>query len=291
MAQYSEATFNTQHYDDSRPTYPVAFYQTVLEKTEGRDLAVDIGCGTGIVTFKLAPHFKQVIGTDPSQAMIDQCRKSASDTKNVSFYIGNGEHHPSQVAPKSVDLITAGECAHWFDHAKFFEESHRVLKAGGTLAFWLYKDPIFADPKANEIYRKYTWESSFDHKADETFERYMGPYYQQPGHDYLGSLLKEKPVPADLFTDIERVEYLLDEHQKPTTIPSTPLSIKKTVTMSWFNNYVRSWSAYHSWMKDHGDKYNIADAFTRELWDSMSWDENTEVVIEFETMYTIAKSK
>lgn len=289
MSQYSDNNFNTQQYADARPTYPKEFYEVILSKVKDRDLAVDLGCGTGIVTFAIAPYFKKTYGTDPSDAMIRQCNQKPID--NVEFIQGTGEAFPTQISPGSVDLITAGECAHWMNHDVFYKECHRMLKPGGTLAFWLYKDPVFESPRANAIYHKYTWESSFDHNTDADFEQYMGPYYQQPGHNYLGTLLKEKPVPLDLYTDIERVEYLLDDHQRPTKLASTPLHIRKDVTVRWFLEYVKSWSAYHSWMKDHGDKYDVAEAFTHELMHDMGWNLDSPITLEFETMYTTAHKK
>ena len=67
----------------------------------------------------------------------------------------------------------------------------------------------------------------------------MGPYYQQPGHDYLRSLMKEIEVPTDKFYDIVRHEYISDIHGAPKEnedpyITKTPLFIKKTITMKWF---------------------------------------------------------
>lgn len=37
---------------------------------------------------------------------------------------------------------------------------------------------------------------------DDTFERYMGPYYQQPGHDYLRTLMKEIEVPTKYYKNV-----------------------------------------------------------------------------------------
>ena len=41
---------------------------------------------------------------------------------------------------ESVDLVVAGQAAHWFDYPRLWPEMKRVVKKGGTLAFWGYKD-------------------------------------------------------------------------------------------------------------------------------------------------------
>ncbi|KAG5851701.1 hypothetical protein ANANG_G00054480 [Anguilla anguilla] len=63
-----------------------------LEKKKGKpfDLAVDVGCGSGQGTVLLAPHFKQVIGTDISPAQLEMAR-ACSPAPNVSYRSEPGE--------------------------------------------------------------------------------------------------------------------------------------------------------------------------------------------------------
>ncbi|EGW35315.1 uncharacterized protein SPAPADRAFT_58538, partial [Spathaspora passalidarum NRRL Y-27907] len=236
MSTYSESNFNTQHYDDSRPNYPESFYQALIDyhsKKSNCDIAVDIGCGSGFVTFKLLQYFKHVIGTDPSSSMINQCISSLSSKEKsehrIEFLLGTAEQQPDIVKEKSVDLITGAECCHWVDHPKFFKESARVLKPNGTLAYWFYKDPVFIGfPKANEVYNNYTYGSSCDNEEEKyDFERYMGPYYQQPGHEYLRTLLKEIEVPENEYYDVVRHEYISERDGIDSKV--TPLFIRKTI--------------------------------------------------------------
>lgn len=295
MATYSESDFDIKHYDDARPNYPDLFYETLMQyHSQGSgstDLAVDIGCGSGFVAFKLTEYFDKVIGTDISQVMVDQCAKSplAANT-NIEFICAPAEKAPQLVADGLVNLLTGAECCHWVDHSRFFAESARILQPGGTLAYWFYGDPVFVDhPEANKIYMDYTYGSSKAIDPSEPFERYMGPFYEQPGHEYLRLLLSNIQVPSDTFKDVVRNEYRPDRDGENNGL--TTLKIEKLWTLEMFGNYVKSWSAYHAWMKVHGEKYDIAEAFVQDLKTKNGWTDSTELRLVFPTVYTFARRR
>lgn len=110
-------------YAQNRLGYSDALYQTLLShhtSSGGKlDTVVDLGCGPGIATFRLAEYFKTVIGLDPSEGMVNMARlqletsgpsKSGAD---VSFEVSAAEDIDSSLIPdSSVDVITAATCAH-----------------------------------------------------------------------------------------------------------------------------------------------------------------------------------
>ena len=84
--------------------------------------------------------------------MIEQARSSTSKQEypNVESREAKAEQSPF-LSDGSVDMVVAGRAAHWFDYPKLFPEMKRILRPGGTLAFWGYKDPVFPDyPKATK---------------------------------------------------------------------------------------------------------------------------------------------
>uniref|UniRef100_A0A8C2E6X2 Zgc:162780 n=1 Tax=Cyprinus carpio TaxID=7962 RepID=A0A8C2E6X2_CYPCA len=114
-------------------------FQSASERASSRvqsnDLAVDVGCGSGQGTLLLAPHFTCVVGTDISPAQLEMGRKHVN-IPNVSYRESPAEELPFEDG--SVDLVTAMSAFHWFDHSRFLQEAHRVLKPNGCLAVLNY---------------------------------------------------------------------------------------------------------------------------------------------------------
>lgn len=73
-----------------------------------RDLAVDIGAGTGQASVVLAKYFKKVIAFDPSPGQLEQ----ASSLPNLQFKQGTADK--IDVADESVDLVVAAQAVHWY---------------------------------------------------------------------------------------------------------------------------------------------------------------------------------
>jgi len=89
------------------------------------------------VTEKLYEKFDKVIGTDPSEKMLSAVHvPAAKDGKPPIEYKVAGAEDLSFIESSSVDMVTAGQAAHWFKENKAFPEIARVLKPGGTLAFF-----------------------------------------------------------------------------------------------------------------------------------------------------------
>ncbi|KAM9550316.1 putative methyltransferase isoform 2-T3 [Guaruba guarouba] len=103
--------------------------------TNSAELVVDVGCGSGPGTRFLAEHFKKVVGTDISEAQIQEAREGPS-MPNVSYIVCPAEELPFKDA--SVDLLTSFTAAHWFDLEKFVREAKHVVRPGGCVAISTY---------------------------------------------------------------------------------------------------------------------------------------------------------
>lgn len=108
--------------------------EKAIEACDSECLALEIGCGTGIVTLGLAPHCKAIWGYDLSRAMIMQAQSKLerSGLENVTFEVGDGYHLHHEDA--SFDLVLIPNVLHFLqDPGAQLAEAHRLLKPGGTL--------------------------------------------------------------------------------------------------------------------------------------------------------------
>jgi ubiquinone/menaquinone biosynthesis C-methylase UbiE len=130
----------SRDYAEQRPGFPDSFYAR-LERfrplTGARVL--DVGTGPGIVAIPLAERGAHVIGTDISENQIKAATELAEArglSDHCSFELAPAEQ--SRFANGSFDLITAGQCWHWFDHARALAECTRLLAPGGLLVIAHY---------------------------------------------------------------------------------------------------------------------------------------------------------
>lgn len=121
-------------YDRGRPTYP----REAVEWLVGQDAAtvLELGAGTGKLTEQLVALGHDVWATDPDEAMLDVLRAKLPDTRATA---ASAEELP--VPDRSVDVVVAAQCFHWFDLERALPEIARVLRPGGHVAVvWNYRD-------------------------------------------------------------------------------------------------------------------------------------------------------
>lgn len=123
-------------YTKYRRDYPEQIYDLIHDFCSDKESKVlDLGCGTGIVTNHLALNYKDVIGIDKEQGMIDATKETAN--KNAKFLVASAESLPFEDG--TFDLVTAASAYHWFDYDKAGKEILRVLKSNGKFCvFWKY---------------------------------------------------------------------------------------------------------------------------------------------------------
>ncbi len=99
-------------------------------------IVLDVGCGTGVPTFKLAEYASSVIGVEPERSMRDVAVSYAREKAitNVELLDGRAEDLP--LPEHSVDMVTAItlQTLHNEENIRrFVQEAERVVRPGGII--------------------------------------------------------------------------------------------------------------------------------------------------------------
>lgn len=98
----------------------------------GAERMLDAGSGAGHTALTFAPHVRQVVALDLSEAMLAQGARLASQRgiSNIEFRSGDVEHLPFGAG--EFDLVASRYSAHhWLHPQQALTEIHRVLRRGG----------------------------------------------------------------------------------------------------------------------------------------------------------------
>lgn len=98
--------------------------------------ALDLGCGGGHVSLRIAPLVEQVTAYDLTAPMLDAVARQARERgfANVATRLGAAESLPFDDA--SFDLVVSRYSAHhWTDLSRALKEVQRVLVPGGRAIF------------------------------------------------------------------------------------------------------------------------------------------------------------
>ncbi len=121
-------------YGRHRAGFPDSFFRRLVEEgwLQGGARALDLGTGTGTIARGLAARGLKVTGLDPSEAMLAEAKALAeAEKRSIRFVAGRAEE--TGLPAGSFDLVTAGQCWHWFDAGRACTEIRRLLRPGGRL--------------------------------------------------------------------------------------------------------------------------------------------------------------
>jgi SAM-dependent methyltransferase len=117
-----------------RHGFPTSMYDTWqregILKTAPMAIA-DLGTGTGTLARAVARAGHNVTAIDTDEAMLAQARTLAAGEKLTITFLRAGAEHTG-LADNSQDMVTAGQCWHWFNRPTAAREANRLLKPGGT---------------------------------------------------------------------------------------------------------------------------------------------------------------
>lgn len=123
----------SEDYARHRAGFPDSLFERLSAYGVGEkdQLVVDLGTGTGSLARGFANRGCNVVGIDPAEKMLNAARElDAKAGIRVEYRLAKAESTGLQNA--SFDIVTAGQCWHWFDRPKAAKEVKRILKPGGT---------------------------------------------------------------------------------------------------------------------------------------------------------------
>lgn len=121
-------------YSKHRAGFPNAFFERLAPFGIGKpgQRVLDLGTGTGTVARGLAQRGCLVTALDPSAELIEQAKVLDKVVKVKVRYI-RATAEDTTLPNAAFDVITAGQCWHWFNRPQAAREVKRLLSPGGQL--------------------------------------------------------------------------------------------------------------------------------------------------------------
>src|SRR6185369_2797721 len=100
---------------------------------------LEIGCGSGLIMFELAPHTGLYVGLDPSDATQTQNLKRLTEkgSDRIKLVTGFAGEIDTMFEPESFDVIVMASTAQFFPGPNYFEavleKSLKLPAPGGAL--------------------------------------------------------------------------------------------------------------------------------------------------------------
>lgn len=129
-------------YEEFRPAYPQVLLDDLRARagTTGAGRLLDLACGTGQITFGLAPDFVEVWAVDQEPEAVDLAREKSLrlGVENVRWIAGRAE---DVEADAYFDLVAIGNAFHRLPRRVIAESATRWLVPGGHLALLWSNSP------------------------------------------------------------------------------------------------------------------------------------------------------
>jgi len=136
-------------YEATRPWYPkeLAGFVAATAQVGAGAPVLEVGCGTGQLTERLAPLRFALTAIDVGASMVAAARERVTGD-GVAFVAVSFEE--LDVPEASFDLIISGAAFHWVDPEVRFRKAARLLRPGGWLAVAGY-DERYDEPLGSAL--------------------------------------------------------------------------------------------------------------------------------------------
>ncbi len=130
------------HYRYGRPPYSreLEALLTAALDLDGTGRLLDIGCGPGTLTVRLAQLFAEAVGLDPDLEMLAEGRRAAQELSiaNITWVHARAEDLP-KAAPGTYRAATFGSSFWWTEEVRVAETMYDMMVPGGALVLVMHK--------------------------------------------------------------------------------------------------------------------------------------------------------
>jgi SAM-dependent methyltransferase len=178
----------------ARPPYPDEVFE-LLESLlpAGRTRVLELGCGSGDLTLRLAPRVGELDALDVSAPMLEAARaRAGASHPNVRWILGPAE---SFVASASYSGIVAGESLHWMDWDVVLPACAGWLGPDGVLAIVgaRFLGPLPWQAEADALIRTHSTNRIFE-RTDLIEELTRRGLFRETGHRVTKPVAMEQSV-------------------------------------------------------------------------------------------------
>ncbi len=254
-----------------------------------------------------------MVAVDPSAGMVSQAREmtssiisspspsssaaaaaidtgatgvGAADLRKITFRQGGAEDL-GFLDDASVDAVVAGQAAHWFDYGRVWPELARVVRPGGTLAFWGYKDNVLLGAeRATAVMERFVY--GFGEVARVAAAPGgaggsgvvaidgMDRFWEQPGRNILRGLLRSVTPPEHDWADVRRLEHEPGEQ----VADEAACWLRKRMKLGEVERYTRTFSSYTGWKEAYPEIPSREEGGEGDVLDIM-WDQMIDTMPEW----------
>lgn len=121
-------------YGTFRAGFPDSIFERLAEFNVGLagHAVIDLGTGTGTLARGFALRGCDVVGVDPDPRMIRKA-KSLDRQSKITVQYAEAKAESTGLGSDVADVVSAGQCWHWFDQPTVIAEAIRLLKPAGKL--------------------------------------------------------------------------------------------------------------------------------------------------------------
>lgn len=123
-----------EDYGRHRAGFPSSFFDGLRDIGIGvpEQRIADLGTGTGTLARGFAERGCRVVGIDVAAPMLAEARRLGTEMDATVHYVASRAEATGLIGDR-FDVVTAGQCWHWFQRSAAAREAARILTGNGSL--------------------------------------------------------------------------------------------------------------------------------------------------------------